>query len=54
MTEKMAEFCGSVVKFHAWKESWVMTKGKREVKVGTCLLSNYGNRVTAKNALSYF
>ena len=38
---------------HVWKESWVTTQGRREVEVGTLLLSNDKN-VIAKNVLSYF
>ena len=50
VTDKMAEFCRSVGKDHAWKESEVMTQGKRDVKLGTLLLSNDENNVIAENA----
>ena len=43
-----------VEKGHAWKESGVMTQGKRGAKVGTLLLSNDENNVIAENVLSYF
>ena len=36
-----------------WKESGVMTQGRREVEVGTLLLSDE-NSVIAENVLSYF
>ena len=41
-------------KGHAQKESGVVTKERREVEVGTLLLSNYEKDVIAENALSYF
>ena len=43
-----------VEKGHASKESGVKTQGKREVEVGTLLLSNDENNVIAENVLSYF
>ena len=46
MTEKTAE------KGHVWKESGVMTQGKREVEVGTILLGNDKNNIVDK-VLSY-
>ena len=41
-------------KDHSWKESEVTTQGRREVEVGTLLLSNDENNVIAENVLSYF
>ena len=41
-------------KGHAWKESGVTIQGRREVEVGTLLLSNDENNVIAENLLSYF
>ena len=41
-------------KGHAGKESGVNTQRRREVGVGTLLLSNDENSVIAENALSYF
>ena len=41
-------------KDHACKESEVTTQGRREVKVGTLLLSNDENNVIVENVLSYF
>ena len=41
-------------KGHASKESGVTTKGRKEVEVGTLLLSNDENNVIAENVLSYF
>ena len=43
-----------VEKGHAWKESGVTTQGRREVQVGTLLLSNDENHVISENVLSYF
>ena len=51
---KKAEFCPSVVKGHVWKESGVMTQGRREVEVAILLLNNDKNNVTAENVSSYF
>ena len=50
----MAECHCLVEKDHAWKESGVMTQGRRGVKVCTLLLSNDENIVIAENILSYF
>ena len=36
-------------KGHAWKESGVTTQGRREVEVGTLLLSNDEDNVIAEN-----
>ena len=41
MTEKMAK------KGHVWKETGVITQGRREVEVGTVLLDNDKNNVNA-------
>ena len=41
-------------KGHASKESGVKTQGRREVEVGTLLLSNDENNVIAENVLNYF
>ena len=46
MMEKTAE------KGHVWKESGVMTQGKREVEVRTILLGNDKNNIVDK-VLSY-
>ena len=36
-------------KGHAWKESGVTTQGRKEVEVGTLLLSNDESNVVAEN-----
>ena len=38
----------------SWKESGIMTQGRREVEVAIHLLNNDKNNFTAKNVLSYF
>ena len=43
-----------VEKGHASKESGVTTQGRREVEVGTLLLSNDENNGIAENVLKYF
>ena len=45
------KFCRSIEKDHAWKDSGVMTQGRRELEVGTLLLSKDKNNVISKNAL---
>ena len=42
------KFCRSIEKDHAWKDSGVMTKGRRELEVGTLLLSKDKNNVISK------
>ena len=54
VTEKKVGFCCLAEKGHVWKESGVTTHGNREVELGTLLLSNDKNHVTAENVLSYF
>ena len=44
----------STEKDHFWKESGIMTQGRREVEIGTLLLSNDKNNVIAEDVLSYF
>ena len=41
-------------KGHVWKESAITTQGRREKEVGTLLLGNDKNNVTADKVLSYF
>ena len=41
-------------KGHAGTEPGVTTQGRKEVEVGTLLLSNDENNVIAENVLSYF
>ena len=41
-------------KGHVWKESGVKTHGRRDVELGTLLLSIDENNVLAENVLSYF
>ena len=48
------EFCHVAVKGHVWKESGIITQGRREVEVAILLLINDKNNVTVKNVLSYF
>ena len=50
----MVEFCRLAGKGHASKESGIMTQGRREIKVGTLLLSNDENNVIAENVWSFF
>ena len=45
----MLEFRSSAEKGHVWKDSRVMTQGRREVEVGTLLLSTNENNIIAKN-----
>ena len=52
--EKTAEFRCSVGKGPVWKESMIMTQGRREVEVGTLLLGNDKNNVIADKVLSCF
>ena len=52
--EKLAKFRCLAGKGLVWKESGVTTQGRREVKVGTILLDNDKNNVTANKVLSYF
>ena len=54
VTEKLAECHCLAEKGHAWKESGVTTQGRREVEVGTLLLSNDENNVIAENVFCYF
>ena len=51
--KKMAEFHHSAKKGHVWKKSGVMTE-RREVEVGTLLLSNDKNNIIADTVLSCF
>ena len=48
---KKVEF---VVQCHVWKESGVMTQGRREFEVGTLFQSNDKTHVIAENVLNYF
>ena len=41
-------------KGYIWKESGVMTQGRREVEVGTLLLGNDKNNIITEKVLSYF
>ena len=41
-------------KGYACKESGIITLGRRQVKVGTLLLSNDENNVIFENVLNYF
>ena len=54
VTEEKVEFHCSAEKGCVWKESGVITHGRRELEVGTLFLSNDKNNVIAKNVLSYF
>ena len=47
----MAEFHCLVGKSYVWKESEFITRGRREVEVGTLLLSNDENNVIAENEM---
>ena len=46
----MTEFCCLSEKGHVWKESGVVTQGKREMEVGT----SDNDNVIADKGLSYF
>ena len=50
----MAEFLCLIEEGHGWKESGLMTQGRRDVEVGTLLLVNDNNNVIANKVLSYF
>ena len=50
----MTEFGSSMEKGYACKESGIITHGRRQVKVGTLLLSNDENNVIFENVLNYF
>ena len=39
---------------HVWKESGVMTQGRRQMEIGTLLLGNDKNNVIANKVLTYF
>ena len=54
VTEKKLESCWWAEKSHVRKESGVTTQGRREVELGTLLLSNDKNNVIVENVLSYF
>ena len=41
-------------RLYVWKESGVITQGRREVEVGTLLLGNEKNDVVNEKVLSYF
>ena len=50
--KKTAEFCRSMQRDHVWKETGVMTLGRREVKAGTLWLGNDKNNVIANEVLN--
>ena len=52
--KETVEFCRSMERDHVWKETGVMTLGRREVKAGTLLLGNDKNNVIANEVLNYF
>ena len=49
VTEEKVECRLLAEKGHVWKESGVTTQGRREVELGTLLLSNDKNNVIAEN-----